>query len=109
MMMKIGRYISVIMLLAVFLTANALQYTHDITHDHDCSAADHPGHEHPEADECALCWFVCHQISSPFFFNSLLPEIAIQEYNSPLNELYRLSCQDGIQRSLGNKDPPLQV
>lgn len=110
---KMGRYISVFMLLAVFLTANGLQYTHDIAHHHTdhygCSSVDHTDHKHPETDECALCWFVLHQMSSSFVFVLLLPEVAVQERVSLLNELYSLSCQDGIPCLLGNKDPPLGV
>lgn len=109
MVMKVGQYIGVIMVLAVFLTANAIQYTHDVTHDYDCSSTHHSDHEHPETEECALCWFVFHQMASPFIFGSLLPEVAVQELINLLHARYQLTFRDGIECSLGNKDPPLLV
>lgn len=107
--MKIGRYTGVIIMMVVFLAASGLQYTHDITHDQDCFSTDLHEHEHPDSDECALCWFVLHQTVSSFVFDSLLPEVATQEHVNSLNALYRLSREDGIERSLGNKDPPLSI
>ena len=108
-MMNLGRYIGVIMMLAIFLTANALQYTHDITHSHNCETAHHEEHQHPFPEECTLCWFVFHQIGPSFIFDVLLPDVAVQERFNTLHGVYHLSCEEGVRRSLGNKDPPLSV
>ncbi|PRD56542.1 hypothetical protein [Sphingobacterium gobiense] len=104
---KIGRFIGVIMTLIVLSTSSGLHYTHDITHHHNCSSSDH--HEHPEADECALCWFILHQISHHFAFDALLPDVVTKEYNSLHNGRYYLSCQDGAARLQQNKDPPRYI
>lgn len=107
MIAKIGRFIGVIMTLVVLSTSSGLHYTHDITHHHDCSSSDHQ--EHHEADECALCWFVLHQISHHFVFETLLPDVAVKERTSLFNGLYYLSCQDGAERLQQNKDPPRYI
>jgi len=107
MVAKIGRFIGVIMALLVLSTSNGLLYTHDITHHYDCSSADHQ--EHPDADECALCWFVLHQVSHHFAIDTLLPDIAIQTCTSLLHGRHHLFFPDGIERLQRNKDPPQHV
>lgn len=107
MIRTMGRYIRVFMLLAAFLTANALQYTHDISHLHtNVDSYSSTDHHHADAGECALCWFVFHQMASAFVFDSLLPEVAVQEHVVLLHDRYGVSGEDGLQRLLGNKDPP---
>ncbi len=107
MVAKIGRFIGVIMALLVLSTSNGLHYTHDITHHHDCSSSDHQ--EHPDADECALCWFVLHQVSHHFAVDSLLPDIAVQTCINLRNGRNSLFFPDGIERLQRNKDPPQHV
>ncbi|MBD1432168.1 hypothetical protein H8B06_04960 [Sphingobacterium sp. DN00404] len=107
MVAKIGRFIGVIMALLVLSTSNGLHYTHDITHHHHCSSSDHQ--EYPDADECALCWFVLHQVSHHFAVDSLLPDIAVQTCINLLNERNSLFFPDGIERLQRNKDPPQHV
>lgn len=106
MIAKTARFIGVLMTLLVLSASSGLHYTHDITHQHDCLSDDH---EHTAADECAICWFVLHQTTHHFVADALLPDIAVQEYITPLNGWYRLSSQDGAERLQRNKDPPPDI
>lgn len=108
-----GLYISACMLLTVFIIANGLQYTHDIAHrhanQHSRSSTGNADQKRAVTDECALCWFVSHQISPSPAFGSLLPQAAVQEHGSLLNQGGGFSCEEGSQCLLGNKDPPSGV
>ena len=107
MVAKLVRFIGVIMALLVLSASSGLHYTHDITHHHDCSSSDHQ--EHPDADECALCWFVLHQVSHHFAVDVLLPDVAVQTRITLLNGQCQLFFPDGIERLQRNKDPPSYI
>lgn len=107
MIRKVTHYIGIILALVILLTSNSLHYTHDVTHHHhDCSDTEH--HDH-HADECALCWFVFHQVSVDTGFDLLLPDFNIQHDTVPQYGFYTFSYQEGIYGLRGNKDPPLSI
>lgn len=104
---KIGHWIGMIIALLVFITSNNLRYTHDTSHSHS------PHHSNkqqlPNSDDCALCWFVSHQVSNNYAFTYALPEAAEQDYSSPQNGQHQIYFPSGATDHKQNKDPPLYL
>lgn len=104
---KIARFIGIFMTLLVLSTSSGLHYTHDITHSHhDC----HSNHDdHQAADECALCWFVYHQVAPHFIADGVLPDLTILDCEILLNARYLFASQDRADGLQCNRGPPAYI
>ncbi|TDS17476.1 hypothetical protein [Sphingobacterium paludis] len=91
---------------AGLLSASGLQYTHDTTH-HAC--ASHATEHQALADDCALCWFVSHQVVFGFRLDVMLPEAQVSNRDLPKINTLALALPDSAPSKKSNKDPPYSV
>jgi len=102
-MSRVIKHIVLIFALCAVVCANALQYTHDVSH-HDCESACDSNNDH--ADTCSLCWFVYHQILSDVHLDVVFIEPYVQSFLVHENDRYTAFLPLPLVHQESNKDPP---
>ncbi|KGE16043.1 hypothetical protein [Sphingobacterium deserti] len=103
MLKKVLLQVWLLFSVAGLLSASSLQYTHDTTH-HTCPS--HAAEQHALADDCALCWFVSHQIVFGFRVDVVLPEAQVSSRALPKFKAFSLALPESAPSLKSNKDPP---
>lgn len=110
MVKQVLRYVCILVGIIGLLLTNALQYTHNTTH-HECETDSHRNaHKKSTATgECALCWFVSHQVITDFTIEELIPEIAENAIITSTEGSITIGYQSIKLLLKSNKDPPILV